>query len=327
MLCEPSGEGAKFPFGLRTVVGTSAYACGRAGITGGVKFRPGARLDPGQVQDRRGMGGGRGIAVGGGVGTLLIVVVLALLGVDVTGGGGGADPLPLGADSGSTAPASELSSACRTGADANQREDCRIVGVVNSVQAYWGDRVQGYREAPTRFFTGQTQTACGPATSAVGPFYCPGDATVYIDLGFYRDLRTRFGAHGGAFAEAYVIAHEYGHHVQHLLGTDRRVGPENAHGARSGSVRLELQADCYAGVWAAHAVDTGYIEELTPADIADGLDAAAAVGDDRIQERATGRVDPESWTHGSSAERQKWFRTGYRSGDPNRCDTFAAGAL
>jgi uncharacterized protein len=292
-----------------------------------VKFRPGARLDPGQVQDRRGMGGGRGIAVGGGVGTLLVVVVLALLGVDVTGGGGGSDPFSLGTGAGSTAPATELSSTCRTGADANQREDCRIVGVVNSVQAYWGDQVQGYREAPTRFFTGQTQTGCGPATSAVGPFYCPADQTVYIDLDFYRELRTRFGAHGGAFAEAYVIAHEYGHHVQHLLGTDRRVGREDAQGERSASVRLELQADCYAGVWAAHAVDTGYIEQLTSADIADGLDAAAAVGDDRIQERATGRVDPETWTHGSSAERQRWFRTGYQTGDANRCDTFAAGTL
>jgi uncharacterized protein len=289
-----------------------------------MRFRSRARLDAGQVQDQRGARGGRrGIAIGGGAGGILVVVVLALLGVDVNGGD---DPLSLGTDGSSPDPAGQLAATCRTGSDANQREDCRIVGVVNSVQAYWGDQVRGYREAPTRFFTGQTSTACGGATSAVGPFYCPGDQTVYIDLDFYGELRSRFGARGGAFAEAYVIAHEYGHHVQHLLGTDERVGGDRQ-GERSGSVRLELQADCYAGVWAAHAVETEYIEDLTPQDIADGLDAAAAVGDDRIQQRATGRIDRESWTHGSSASRQRWFDTGYRSGDAGRCDTFAAGAL
>jgi predicted metalloprotease len=286
-----------------------------------MRFRPNARLDAGQVQDRRGMGGGRGIALGGGAGTLIVVVVLALLGVDVNGG---ADPYAIGTGGGSSP--TELASTCKTGSDANQREDCRIVGVVNSVQAYWGDQVRGYREAPTRFFTGQTSTGCGGASSAVGPFYCPTDQTVYIDLDFYDQLRSQFGAKGGAFAEAYVIAHEYGHHVQHLLGTDQQVGGDRQ-GEKSGSVRLELQADCYAGVWAAHAVDTGFIEDLTPADIADGLDAAAAVGDDRIQKQATGSVDKETWTHGSSAERQKWFDTGYSGGDASRCDTFAAGAL
>src|SRR3954447_21593785 len=288
-----------------------------------MRFRPNARLDAGQVQDRRGVGG-RGVAMGGGAGTLVVVIVLALLGVNV---GGGSDPFSLGTGSDSgAAPAGQLSDTCRTGSDANQREDCRIVGVVNSVQAYWSDQVRGYREAPTRFFSGQTSTGCGPATSDVGPFYCPSDQTVYIDLDFYDELRSRFGARGGAFAEAYVIAHEYGHHVQHLLGTDERVGNDRQ-GATSGSVRVELQADCYLGLWAAHAARTGYIEDLTSDDIADGLDAAAAVGDDRIQKSATGRVDPESWTHGSAAERQKWFDRGYTTGDANRCDTFAAGAL
>lgn len=284
-----------------------------------MRFRPGAKLDTGQVQDRRG-GGGRGVAVGGGVGTVLVVVVLALLGVDVGPVGGGSGPDVNLSDN------QQLSSSCRTGADANQSEDCRIVGVVNSVQAYWSDSLDGYREAPTNFFSGSTQTGCGGATSAVGPFYCPADQQVYIDLSFYDDLRSRFGASGGPFAEAYVIAHEYGHHVQHLVGTDRKVGNDRE-GETSGSVRLELQADCYAGVWAANAVETGFIEELTDQDIADGLDAAAAVGDDRIQQRSTGRVDRESWTHGSAASRQKWFNTGFRGGDPRRCDTFATDDL
>ena len=152
-------------------------------------------------------------------------VVLALLGVNLPGG---SDPYSLGPSS--DAPTTELSSECQTGSDANQREDCRIVGVVNSVQDYWSEHLDGYRETPTRFFTGQTSTACGTATSAVGPFYCPVDQTVYIDLDFYDELRTRFGAQGGPFAEAYVIAHEYGHHVQHLLGTDERVGDDREGG-------------------------------------------------------------------------------------------------
>jgi len=150
-----------------------------------------------------------------------VIIVLAVLGVNLPGG---SDPYALGPSS--DAPATELSSACRTGSDANQREDCRIVGVVNSVQDYWSGHLDGYRQVPTQFFTGQTSTGCGAATSAVGPFYCPADETVYIDLAFYDELRTRFGAQGGPFAEAYVIAHEYGHHVQHLLGTDQRVGDD-----------------------------------------------------------------------------------------------------
>jgi predicted metalloprotease len=285
-----------------------------------MRFRRGATLDTGQVRDQRGFSPGAigGVAGGGGIIGLVLVVLFALM------NGGGGSGLNLGsASSGSNG---DLANECRTGEDANQHQDCRVVGVVNSVQSYWGDTVQGYRKAPTTLFSGQTSTGCGTATSAVGPFYCPPDESVYIDLGFFADLESRFGARGGPFAEAYVIAHEYGHHVQHLLGTDDHVGNDRE-GSTSGSVRLELQADCYAGVWAKHAANDGYIEELTAGDIADGLDAAAAVGDDRIQERARGRVDPESFTHGTAAQRQRWFRTGYDSGDPKRCDTFGTNSL
>jgi len=295
-----------------------------------MRFRNDAQLDTGQIQDRRGMSavGGKGIAVGGGAGLILMIIVVLLGGNPLSGGGTNQIPLGTGNDSGAEAQAaaSDLSSDCKTGSDANQREDCRIVAVVNSVQEYWGKAIDGYEEAPTTFFTGSVSTGCGNATSEVGPFYCPPDATVYIDLAFYQELQTKFGAKGGAFAEAYVIAHEYGHHVQHLTGEDDKVGNDRQ-GPESGSVRLELQADCYAGVWASHAVGDGLIDELTRTDIADGLDAAAAVGDDRIQKEFQGKVSPESWTHGSSAQRQRWFTTGYQSGQAADCDTFSATTL
>jgi predicted metalloprotease len=279
-----------------------------------VRFRKQARLDASQVSDRRGMGP---MALGGGGIVGLIVLVFTLL----SGGEGGVPAdLQLGE------PGSDLSAECQTGEDANQRGDCRIVGVINSVQAFWGQELEGYRPATTVFFQGATTTGCGSASSAVGPFYCPPDQRVYIDLSFYEELRTRFGAQGGPFAEAYVIAHEYGHHVENLLGVLARAG-QGGTGPESEAVRVELMADCLAGMWARGAVNTGFIEELTDADIRDGLDAAAAVGDDRIQERLQGQVNPESWTHGSAEQRQRWFATGYRSDGLEPCDTFAAPAL
>ena len=277
-----------------------------------MRFRGGAQLDPSQVSDRRGMGPA---AVGGGGIIGIIVLVFSLL------SGGGGDGVSVDSPVGRLNQ-SDLSSECRTGEDANQRDDCRIVGVVNSVQAFWARTFPGYRKAPTVFFSGGTTTGCGSATSAVGPFYCPLDERIYIDLGFYEELRRRFGARGGPFAEAYVIAHEYGHHVENLRGVlDRARSRET--GPQSPAVRVELQADCMAGMWARGAVQTGFIEELTEADIRDGLDAAAAIGDDRIQEQAQGQVSPESWTHGSAEQRQRWFLTGYRSSEPFPCDTFA----
>jgi predicted metalloprotease len=276
-----------------------------------VRFRRDVGLDTSQVSDRRGAGP---LAVGGGGIIGLIVLVFSLL----NGGGGGG----LGVDAPAGDLKSDLSANCQTGEDANQRDDCRIVGVVNSVQKYWEQRQPNYRRATTVFFSGGVQTACGSASSAVGPFYCPNDQKIYIDLGFYEDLRNRFGAQGGPFAEAYVIAHEYGHHIENLRGVLERARSRET-GPQSPGVRVELQADCLAGMWARGAVETGYIEELTDADIRDGLNAASAIGDDRIQEQAQGQVSPESWTHGSSEQRQKWFLTGFRASSENACDTFA----
>ncbi len=304
-----------------------------------MEFDKDARLDTSEVSDVRGRGRGAKVALGGG-GLGAVGIIIALLVSARGGGGGGAGDILAqlqGATVGQGASAdqadnTDLAEACQTGADANSRQDCRIVATVNSVQDYWSQTLDGYTPADTTFFAGSVSTACGAADTSVGPFYCPGDELVYIDLSFYQELQSRFGAQGGPFAEAYVIAHEYGHHVQNLLGTSAKVG--NDTGAASGSVRLELQADCFAGVWADHATTTPdpstgrpLITSLTDADIAAGLDAAAAVGDDHIQEQAQGRVTPDSWTHGSSEQRQRWFSTGYRSGDPNACDTFAATTL
>ncbi len=311
-----------------------------------MKFNPRARLDTSQIRDRRGRGGtarsglggglgggglSRGLPVraGGGIGGLILVVIAFV----VFGGGfGGSDP-------GTAIPNdTNLQAQCQTGADANTSEDCALVATVNSVQAYWGTALPQqagttYQPVQTEFFTGTTSTdGCGTASSNVGPFYCPVDDTVYIDTTFYADmLQGQLGAEGGPFAEAYVLAHEYGHHVQDLLGTMGKVRTQQ--GPTSDSVRLELQADCYAGMWAKNATTTTdasgepLILELTQDDISRAIDAAHAVGDDRIQQRSGGAVNPEQWTHGSAAEREHWFMVGYQQGSLDACDTFSAAPL
>jgi uncharacterized protein len=300
-----------------------------------MRFDEDSQLDTGQVSDRRRsrVPGGR-IALGGGAGVIVLIISL-LLGINPFEGGPDAGAFP-GLDQ-VEGDNRELASECRTGADANTNQDCRVVAIVNSVQQHWADEFsqagggggRQYQPAQTVLFSQAVDTGCGTASSAVGPFYCPADATVYLDLSFYDDLRTRFGANGGPFAEAYVLAHEYGHHVQNLTGVMGRAQGGGT-GPQSAGVRLELQADCYAGVWANQATTTPgpggdpLVSRLTDADIADGLSAAAAVGDDRIQQQAQGRIDPESWTHGSAEQRQRWFTTGYTSGRMERCDTFGA---
>ncbi|HEV8699632.1 MAG TPA: neutral zinc metallopeptidase [Candidatus Limnocylindrales bacterium] len=289
-----------------------------------------------QIEDRRGQGPGDGGLVlpggggsggsipipipggkaGGGLGTIIVLVVLFLLFSGVLGnggvpdlggvsGGGGAQP------GGTLVPQSET--------------DQQLAYIVSDIQDFWAASFSAsgkdYPETKLVLFDGSTSSSCGPASAATGPFYCPADQKVYLDLGFFDELKSRFGAQGGDFAMAYVVAHEFGHHVQTALGIAQRVEQivqEDPSQAKPMSVRLELQADCLAGVWA-HSAQS----DLEAGDIDEALSAASAVGDDRIQESTTGRIDPESWTHGSAEQRTAWFTTGYRSGNPDDCDTFS----
>ncbi|WP_447001983.1 KPN_02809 family neutral zinc metallopeptidase [Saccharothrix isguenensis] len=293
-----------------------------------MQFNADAELDTSQVTDQRGIGG-RATLGGGGLGIVGLIIYFVLSQI------GGTPQLPAGPGFGDVNRGQQVGSEairtkCRTGADANREADCRAVAFINSTQAFWTDQFarsgRTYQPAQTNFFSGGVQTRCGNATSAVGPFYCPADAQVYIDLTFFQELRQKFGATGGPFVEAYILAHEYGHHVQNLMGTTDRV--RTRQGPTSDSVRLELQADCYAGAWAHHATTTPtasgqpLIIGVTDQDVANALDAASRIGDDYIQRELGGRIDTTQFSHGTSAQRQKWYTTGYQTGDPARCATF-----
>jgi predicted metalloprotease len=281
--------------------------------------------ESGNVEDRRTFGGKTGLAVGGGA-ALLIMLVGALLGIDpgqlkqFLG-----NPANQGGDGGQ-AQQRELTP---------QEERSRKFAstILRFTEEVWDEQFtkagKRYQAPHMVLFYNQVETGCGVAPSAVGPFYCPADKTVYLDPTFFDELERKLGGSKAEFSQAYVIAHEVGHHVQNLQGTLGRA-QQGAQGPTGSGVRTELQADCYAGIWAHYAAitkqegtDVPFLEPLSDKDIADALSAASAVGDDRIQASATGRINPESWTHGSSEQRQKWFTVGYQTGDPNKCDTFA----
>jgi uncharacterized protein len=279
-----------------------------------------------------------GMVVGGGVGGIILLIIALIFGINPSDlptnpGGGSSDQGQV--QPGGTEQDSELAN-CKTGADANKSDACRVVATVLAVNTFWSQELPKYKReytpAKTILYNGSTQSACGTASNQVGPFYCPLDKQVYIDASFFQILSDQFGSSSGPLAQEYVVAHEYGHHIQDLLGLldEAQKDPK---GEQSGGVRIELMADCLAGVWAHHASETkgestkggevAFLKPLTDQDIKDALSAASAVGDDRIQEKTQGRVSPESWTHGSAAARQKWFTTGYKSGDLNQCDTLS----
>jgi predicted metalloprotease len=304
-------------------------------------YNDAAQLDTSGVQDARGGGGGfggRGVAVGGG--GLGIVGLIAYLLISYLGGGSGAGADVLGQLGQNGQPATvdnaSIKSECKTGADADAKLECAVVADIDSIQDYWTRELpalgQTYEPVRTVWFTGQVTTGCGSADSGAGPFYCPADKRVYIDLSFYNDIETQFKAAGGKFVDAYVLAHEYGHHVQDLLGIESKV--RSRQGASSDSVRLELQADCFAGVWAKHATEPGpngepaIVKSIDEQDFTNALQVAGHIGDDWIQKNlGNGQVNQNAFTHGSGAQREKWLRTGYTTGDPKRCDTFSTSNL
>ena len=298
-----------------------------------------ARIDTSQIDDQRSAGGGGGgiggLPIGGGgltgiIITLLLAVVGGYFGINNLNGGGSQ---PQSGDN------TSLQQECSQ-SDAIKQLDCRNVLFVNSIQAFWTDELpkssgDTYQPAKTVFFANRVNTGCGAADSGTGPFYCPADDRVYIDLTFYRLLADQLGA-PGEFAQPYVLAHEYGHHVQDLMGTEaqmRRDQQRDPGQANKLSVKLELQADCYAGVWAKGATGTQdasgqkIFKSITTEDIQQGLDTASKIGDDTLQQRSGGTINPAEFTHGTSAQRQQWFKTGYDTGDPKSCDTFKPGSV
>lgn len=290
-------------------------------------FNEGSRLDPGRVRaGGRGVGGG--LAIGGGLGGLAIVLLVMVLGGSPHDLGGLMGGVQAPVDQTSQG---DLADRCLTGADANTHTDCRMVGAVNSLDAYWDEALPAagftFTLPGVTLFDASTASACGTASSSTGPFYCPPDQTIYLDVAFFDVLERRFGSSGGPLAQMYVMAHEYGHHIENLVGVFD-VADRSGTGADSDSVRVELMADCLAGVWAGHAATvpdasgTPLLQPLTDQDVADALSAAEAIGDDRIQEASGGSADPHTFTHGTSEQRQRAFTTGYTRGTLAACDAF-----
>ncbi len=291
-----------------------------------MSFNPDADVSDNNVQRR---GGGRTAAIAGGgvvgVGAIVVLLISAFTGVDLSGLlGGGTDQGAQQQDQGTSEGGVQN---CSTGKDANASVDCRVASTSLVLNKYWTTHVKGYVAPQQVSVDGATATPCGTASNDVGPFYCPSDQTVYIDPTFFQVLHQQFGAEAGDLAQVYVVAHEYGHHIQNITGI-MDAHPNNGTGPTSNGVRTELQADCYAGAFIRDMTQekdkngTPYMTTPTDAQITDALDAAAAVGDDHIQQQSAGYTNPESWTHGSSAQRKYWFASGYKNG-LGSCDTFA----
>jgi predicted metalloprotease len=293
-----------------------------------VTFNEGARIDPGRVQ-RRGRSAGGMVAVGGGAGGLLVVVLFLV--IQLLGGGSLTDLGGVGNAPEDQTQAQDFAERCTTGADANRDTDCRVAGTIVSLDDYWVSALPAagmdLRFPGVVIFDEQTNSGCGTASSAMGPFYCPPDETIYLDATFFAQLESEYGASGGPLAQMYVVAHEYGHHLQNQLGVFD-IADRSGTGPDSDSVKVELMADCLAGVWAGHAATTEdasgttLLQPLTQQDVNDALSAAGAVGDDRIQEATQGEVTPHTFSHGTAEQRQEAFITGYENGTVAACDTF-----